>query len=362
LTHLLLVDDEPTCESAVRSALPPESFRVSRVDPGKAAVEALDRDRPNVVLIPVRWLGLMSGAGDGGLLDRSQAIGVPIVALVSDPSDSPALAGPLSLVDDWVAGPALESELSLRVARLLASRGQSARPAEGTLPSLDGQFLALVVHDLRTPLNVIGLSLRMIGQSVPKGDPDLDEDLRFVDENFRQIERMLTQLSDYYRLFENAEPLMPIEFNPRRLVDELLEARATRVNSRSGPVRLEIDGTCPSEVGLDPIWARMALQYALANVCAASAGEPIRLTLRGEGDRWVTEIALDRPPPSSVSSFELAPTSFERLCGSAAERRGMDLSIAAKVTEMFGGRARLRADPGMGTTIVLDWPVRLAGL
>jgi hypothetical protein len=37
----------------------------------------------------------------------------------------------------------------------------------------------------------------------------------------------------------------------------------------------------------------------------------------------------------------------------------MDLAIAARVSEDFGGTARLALAPGGGTTVVLDWPARL---
>jgi len=222
------------------------------------------------------------------------------------------------------------------------------------------RFVANASHDLRTPLNVISLSLRMISQAVPEGNEDVEEDLRFVEENFRQIERMLSQLGDYYRLFESEGPSSPIEFSPRRLVDELLEARLTRPSLRSGLVELRIEPSCPEEVALDPARARMALQYALANATAASQGKPIVMTLRGGPDRWVTEIRLDSPPPDSVHSTDLDPTVFERLCGSSGERRGMDLAIAAKISEFFGGTSRLIAESGRGTSVVFDWPARLA--
>jgi signal transduction histidine kinase len=208
-------------------------------------------------------------------------------------------------------------------------------------------------------LNVIGLSLRMISQSVPKGDPDLDEDLRFVEENYRQIERMLAQLSDFYRLFENESPLSPTLFSPRRLIEELLEARASKAGVRSGPVLLDVRLDCPPEVELDPARARQAIQYALANATSSSNGDPIRLSMHGGPDRWIIEVAIDKPPPPSVESVTLSSHTFERLCGFAAERRGMDLAIAAKVTELFGGTARLDVIQSRGTNVVFDWPARL---
>jgi signal transduction histidine kinase len=218
----------------------------------------------------------------------------------------------------------------------------------------------VLVHDLRTPLNVIGLSLRLIEQALPADDPDVAEDLRFIDENFHVLERMLAQLGDYARLFEPGLNLVLTEFNPWRLIDELLENRSSRPARKLPPVQLDVQKSCPSVVLLDQGRARLALDYALANASAAAGVDPIRLALRGAPERWIIEIGVDRPPPDSVQSIELGPDSFERICGSAAERRGMDLAIAARVSELFGGTARLEAVEGRGTSIILDWPARAA--
>jgi hypothetical protein len=51
--------------------------------------------------------------------------------------------------------------------------------------------------------------------------------------------------------------------------------------------------------------------------------------------------------------------SFERLLAIAAERRAVDLAIVARISELFGGSARLQREPGSSSSIILDWPVRL---
>ena len=215
------------------------------------------------------------------------------------------------------------------------------------------------MHDLRTPLNVVGLSLRMIDQAVPRNDPDLLEDLKFVEENFKQIERMLSQLSDYCRLFESEAPLTVTDFSPARMIGELVEDRAMKAGAGSPPLRLRIEESCPAEASLDPGRARLAIQYVLSNALASTQDVPVEITMRGGPDRLITEVRIDRPPPSSVKSLALRPDAFERLCGTAAERRGLDLAIAARVSEMFGGTARLDAVEDRDTTVVLDWPTRL---
>jgi len=233
-------------------------------------------------------------------------------------------------------------------------------------PPLDSQFLSMVIHDLLTPLNVIGLSLRMIDQVVSREDATVREDLDVIAENVAQMERMLRQLSHYAHLngSGNGRHLNPGLFDPRRLLGDLVEERAQARPSglsvpgqRRPPIHLEIREDSPAEVDLDPDRARLALQLALDNATtAASEKGSIRVSSGGRPGRWVIRLGVDVPPPVSVQAEELRPESFKRLLGAPAERRGLDLAIAARITELFGGSARLEVEEGRGTTIVLDWP------
>jgi len=364
MTHLMVFDNDPARSAALADVLSVQGYRVTPAGPASRARENLRRERPDVAVVS-ETLFVSVPEGTRLRMAASEA-GIPLLVVVDDVGDPAGFAERLAEADDWVTRCGLDAELPARVARL-ARRQESGAPgrppaSSGSVPAVptDSQFFALVIHDLRTPLNVIGLSLRMISQAVPKGDADLEEDIRFVDENFRQIERMLAQLSDFYRLFENEGHLNTTPFSPRRMIEEVLDARASKAGARTSPVRLDVRPDCPDEVDLDPSRARQAIQYVLVNANASSSGDPIRLTMRGGPDRWVIETAIDKPAPTSVQSVTLSPLTFERLCGMAAERRGMDLAIAAKVTAMFGGSARLDVADGQGTTVVLDWPARLA--
>jgi signal transduction histidine kinase len=231
-----------------------------------------------------------------------------------------------------------------------AAAGCSAAP-------IDGRLTALAVHDLRTPLNVIGISIRLVEQALPRDNAEVAQDVRVIDENVHLLERMLALLGEYARLFEPGLNLAPSEFSPWRLVDDLLENRRSRPSGKQPPIRLEVQKTCPAVALLDQAKALMAIDWALDNAGIAAGGEPIGLCLRGTAERWLIEIRVDRPPPGSIQSTELGSQCFERLCGSAAERRGLDLALAARVSELFGGTARLEVVPGQGSAIILDWPV-----
>jgi signal transduction histidine kinase len=354
----VLVADDPAHGGEIVALLEPRGYRVQRTGTLEQTSRAF-RDSPPALLILSN--SITSAKDDPAeLRDNLRNAGIPVLEIVEEGADLDDLVARSGGVSDWVFRSRLATELPARVARLVRHvPNRDGKPSPARTSALDPGFIPLLVHDLRTPLNVVGLSLRMIDQAMPRDDPEVERDLRFVEENFEQMKGMLAQLSDYYQLFEPTLRLDGTEFSPQRLVDELLESRKLKPGTKSAPAQEDIQASCPESVQLDQIRARTALDYALSNASAAAGGKTVRVVLRGEPDRWITEVRLDQPPPDSVKAHDLHPHRFERLCGTASERRGMELAIVARVTQIFGGSARLEVENGNGTAIVLDWPTSL---
>ncbi|HWE37589.1 MAG TPA: histidine kinase dimerization/phospho-acceptor domain-containing protein [Isosphaeraceae bacterium] len=222
--------------------------------------------------------------------------------------------------------------------------------------TLPPRFLSLVVHDLRTPLNVIGLTTSIL-EPMAGANPELGEEVGIIRENVAQIERMLAHLSDFCRLGDDAIALSAEPFDPRRLAEEVIDEVASKAPSRPRP-RVEHRPGCPDRVVLDPSRARQALKHALANALAAAADDPVRVELDGRDGRWLTRVVVDRPPPATVRSTPLRPDGVERLFGTPQDRLGLELAIVARISELLGGTAGLDAAAGR-TAIVLDWPTHL---
>ena len=232
----IFVVGEDSLKGTLVALLEKEGYRVGQADGSGDASRQDSQERPGLV---VRAVGpTTSGDSSLGFMAKGATrLGVPVLDIVEDGIDPGLLVDRYGDADDWVYRSRVEVELSARVGRLLR-RGERRDGHSGGRQSnpIDSKFLGLVVHDLRTPLNVVGLSLCMIDQTVPRNDPDLLEDLRFVEENFKQIERMLSQLSDYCRLFESESPLTVADFSPARMIGELVEDRAMKAGAGSAPL------------------------------------------------------------------------------------------------------------------------------
>jgi signal transduction histidine kinase len=293
------------------------------------------------------------------LAELARRQGVATLLVVSEVGDLERLVSRVGGFDDWMALESVDRELPGRVAVML-DRSREKWASRARLAAIDSRFLAVVIHDLRTPLNVIGLTIRAITQSVPSANAMFDEDLRFLQDNSNQIKEMLELLSDYCKLMD-VESLRPgVEFDPRRFLSDFFEDRRERSNLGSPPIRLEIADSCPSVVTLDPPRAFLALKLAFENSVVAAGKAPVRIRSRGEADRWIIELIVESPPPRSIASLPLRSDSFERVTGASAERRGLDLAIVARISELFGGMAQFVVEPDRRSTLVIDWPRRLA--
>jgi signal transduction histidine kinase len=228
-------------------------------------------------------------------------------------------------------------------------------------PLIDAKLLGTIVHDLRNPLNVVQLSTRMIDQMRGMEGANLEEDLAILRQNTQQLELMLQLLGDYCRQYETESLLNSMRFGTERLVLDAIELQ--REMQAAGDcnrvIESEIRPSAPAYLDLDLSRARLALGMALRNAMSTSSNGPTRIIAEGDRDRVTFRVKVEEPAKGAPQSVDLRADAFERLLPVAAERRALDLAIAARVSELFGGTARLEFEGAKSSSIILQWPVAL---
>ncbi len=136
---ILVVEDEPTIVEVVVRYLVREGFRTITAGDGEAALRAVARERPDLIVLDLMLPGL-----DGlEVLRRVRAGGaVPVVMLTARGEEIDRVVGLELGADDYVTKPFSPRELVARV-RAVLRRTQGAAPAEGGAPP------PLVVGELR---------------------------------------------------------------------------------------------------------------------------------------------------------------------------------------------------------------------
>jgi DNA-binding response OmpR family regulator len=124
--RVLVVDDEPKIRMTVRGYLEADGFQVLEAQDGPSGLQAVTRDRPDLVVLDVMLPGL-----DGFQVLRRirQSSQVPVIMLTARDEEVDRLIGFTTGSDDYVTKPFSPRELALRVRAIL--RRTDSAPGAG---------------------------------------------------------------------------------------------------------------------------------------------------------------------------------------------------------------------------------------
>ena len=254
---------------------------------------------------------------------------------------------------------ALAEELGYRAAMAI----DNARLYRATQDAVrDRQdILAMVSHDLRSPLNTVA----MAAASLLEGRSDLcPPDRHIVELVGRSAKRMERMTNDLLDVASIEAGHLAIDARPvavTTIVGESLEVMAASAAAR--PVELVVGAVEPLLlVRCDRDRVQQVLSNLLSNAIKFTpAGGTIKLSVEGS-EAFVRFAVIDSGPGIADS---LVPHLFERYRqanDTAAKGRGLGLFIAKGIVIAHGGSVEVDTAPGRGTTISFRLPRVVASL
>jgi signal transduction histidine kinase len=218
-----------------------------------------------------------------------------------------------------------------------------------------------VVHELRTPLAVMGTNLELAAT-----EPGLEPDPgRLIDAARRAIDRLGRTVDDLAGHGGLAVSADAGAADLAQLANEVGSEHAGPAHARG--LHLVIAGAGPVAVsGVDPAAVRAVLGNLVTNaVRLAPRGSKVTLDW-GETTGWAWISVGDEGPGLPI---ELHARVFERGWrgrherdrADATDRAGLGLTIARQLTEAQGGVVTLESDEGAGSTFAVWLPLSTDG-
>ena len=218
------------------------------------------------------------------------------------------------------------------------------------------RFLAILSHDLRSPLGAIIMATRFMLDAGGLEEPNRTLVTR-ASSSARRMNQMVMDLVEFTRTrLDDTIPVVRSEVDGLRLVhDVVVEIAASYPDS---VIQVETGGD------LSGLWDADRLTQALTNLVAnavqhGAPGKPIRVSARGVGD----EVALsvhNEGPPIPVEQQEAIFREGHRAGGrSAADDRrhqGLGLYIVERIVASHGGNVSVRSSAEEGTTFTIRLP------
>ncbi|MGW4894151.1 response regulator transcription factor [Kitasatospora sp. NPDC004240] len=143
--RLLVVDDEPALRDALESSLAFEGYEVATATDGHEALEAVERDRPDLVLLDI-MMPRMDGLTAVRRM-RSRGDTVPVLMLTARDAVGDRVTGLDVGADDYLAKPFELDELLARVRALLRRSALATEAARAAAAQEEGEVMAFA--DLR---------------------------------------------------------------------------------------------------------------------------------------------------------------------------------------------------------------------
>ncbi len=213
-----------------------------------------------------------------------------------------------------------------------------------------GRFARSIIHDLKNPLNIIGLTAEMAGLS--RSTPEMRQ--KAVEGIRQQVERISEMISEILDFTQgpSADVILP-PFDYREFIEHAL--REIQPNAEMKAVELVLENEPPSEsLLLNPKRLRRVFDNLVRNACdALPEGGRIMLRFELRPKEVVTELEDTGPgiAPEIVGQLFEPFASFGKLNGT-----GLGLSICKRIIEDHRGWIKARQEPGRGAIFMFGLP------
>lgn len=237
-------------------------------------------------------------------------------------------------------------------------REQAATEAFRQADRAKNEFLAVVTHELRTPLVAISGIADLLRLPL-SDDPTMSQLLKRLTRNADETVRMIDQLLASSRLHVGALAVHPEATALRGMVTTCLEDLEHLIVDHVLVVEVPDDLV----VMADPALCRHVIGNLVANAVSYSTPHTrITITARRAGD--MADIAVsDEGPGIPPHEAERVFDRFYRLSRGRPGHRGtgLGLSIARQVVELHGGSIWVESEPGKGSSFHFTVPLAPPG-
>ena len=354
-----------------------QSYQVEAVADGRAALDRIHADPPDLVLSDVMMPVLDGFDLLAAIRADERSRSLPVILLSARAGEEARIEGLSAGADDYLVKPFSARELQARIAsqlqlaRLRRESGEALAESERQLREADrrkDEFLALLAHELRNPLAPIRTGLELIRIS---GDtPQAVRRVRsLMERQVNQMVRLIDDLLDVARIATGKITLERAPTSLAELVQSAVDAQRAAIDSASHELAVDLPDR-PCVVHVDPTRFVQILSNVLHNATkfTPSPGK-IRLSAEiragnesGEGEVAITvsDTGIGITPEMRATIFELF-TQGEHPTERSQGGLGIGLGLARRLIEMHGGNIAVSSEGlGHGSAFVITMPLSAA--
>lgn len=244
-------------------------------------------------------------------------------------------------------------EEKTRSLEIVAREAQQANEAKS-------QFLANVSHELRTPMNgIIGSVQNLQGAKI---DVESRRKLDVIHKSAISLMSLLNSVLDWSKIEAGKMQLDEVDFDPINVLENCVLLHKSVATDKGLDLRLVIDEQMPKGLHGDENKLIQIVNNLMSNALKFTTEGFVTIKAVYKSDWFELEvrdsgIGIRKSEQERVlSEFTQEDASTTRLFGGT----GLGLPICRALAELMNGRLRLESTAGVGTTVFLSVPLKLA--
>jgi signal transduction histidine kinase len=224
-------------------------------------------------------------------------------------------------------------------------------------------FVRDASHELRTPLTALIGELEVALLQAERPPAEYRRVLQSTLDSARQLNQLTNGLLQIARASDDPSQVPMAEVR----LDELLLQAHEQLLRRHSTCRVDLNfgegdeagGAAFAVMGNETLLLSAVLNV-LDNACKFSAGtgRPVTATL-ARGRNAISLLVADEGPGLPAADLQQVFVPFFRAASArGVPGHGIGLPLAARIMALHGGTVRLESEPGHGTRVWLEWPLR----
>jgi len=357
VASVLVVDDGIDNLRLLSDFLGEHGYEVRAVTTGRQALQAVEHDPPDLILLDITMPEMNGYEVCQRLKAKDRSKDVPVIFLTSLTETADKVRAFDAGGVDYVIKPFQFDEVLARVKTHVALRRAQADLADSysrlrAVEQLRDDLVRMVVHDMGSPLQALGINLLLLKGAVSDNKRDI---LQSASKVADELNQMINDLFDVSRLEESR---MPVKRAVWDLAQMARDARAV-LGAIDATRPIDIESAGAVEVSCDGALVRRVIENFVTNALRHTpAGSPIRISI-ASGEGRVRVAVHDQGPGVPAEARERIFEKFgmvEVRQESAYHSVGLGLAFCKLAIEAH--RGTIGVDPGVpaGSTFWFELP------
>ena len=363
---ILIVDDVMSNVLLLKVLLTNEKFAIATANNGQQALEQVDKEHPDLVLLDVMMPDLSGFEVAQRLKSNPDTADIPIIFLTALNSTTDIVKGFQVGANDFISKPFNKEELIIRVTHqisLVAAKRIILKKTEELQRTIAGRdkLYSVIAHDLRSPMGSIKMVLNMLILNLPaeKIGDEMYELLTMANQTTEDVFSLLDNLLKWTKSQIGSLNVVYQDIDVVEVVDSVVDIFNIVAGLKKITIREEKPEKLPVNADIDML--KTVIRNLLSNAIKFSnEGSEVLVKMEEQGDMVVVSVKDEGCGIDEEGQKKLlhTDTHFSTFGTKNEEGSGLGLLLCQDFVVKNGGKLWFTSKKGEGSTFYFSIPLK----